>query len=190
MERALVGPVTRYIEEPNNAATTAGTIGLRQANITNLEWSQVDLARKVAWIHPDQAKARAPIHVSLNSVACAILKRQQGKHETRVFTHRGKPVKWVNTKAWREALQRAGIAKGFRWHSLQHTWASWLAQSGTPMNVLREMGGWESTAMVRRCAHLSPAQFAGEAESIARLPRGTNLAQRAAKKSREVVVSS
>ena len=30
--------------------------GLRQANITNLEWSQVDLARRVAWIHPDQAK--------------------------------------------------------------------------------------------------------------------------------------
>ena len=58
--------------------------------------------------------------------------------------------------------------KGFRWHSLRHTWASWLAQSGTPMNVLQEMGGWESPSMVRRYAHLSPAQFAGEAESIAR----------------------
>ena len=143
--------------------------GLRQANITNLEWSQVDLARRVAWIHPDQAKARLAIHVSLNSLACAVLERQQGKHATHVFTYRGRPVKWVNTLAWREALQRAGIAKGFRWHSLRHTWASWLAQSGAPMNVLQEMGGWESAAMVRRYARLSPAQFAGEAESIVKL---------------------
>ena len=164
--------------------------GLRQANITNLEWSQVDLARRVAWIHPDQAKARLAIHVSLNSLACAILERQQGKHATRVFTYRGRPVKWVNTRAWREALQRAGIAKGFRWHSLRHTWASWLAQSGTPMNVLQKMGGWESAAMVRRYAHLSPAQFAGEAESIVKLLHGTNLAQPSAKKSSEVVISS
>lgn len=32
--------------------------GLRQSNVLNLEWSQVDLERQVAWIHPDQAKAR------------------------------------------------------------------------------------------------------------------------------------
>ena len=32
--------------------------GLRERNVTGLEWSQVDLERRVAWIHPDQAKAR------------------------------------------------------------------------------------------------------------------------------------
>jgi integrase len=31
--------------------------GLRRSNVTNLEWSQVDLQRNVAWIHGDQAKA-------------------------------------------------------------------------------------------------------------------------------------
>ena len=29
--------------------------------MTRLEWSQVDLTRRMAWIHPDQAKAKKPI---------------------------------------------------------------------------------------------------------------------------------
>ena len=31
--------------------------GLRKANVTGLQWTQVDLVRRLAWIHPDQAKA-------------------------------------------------------------------------------------------------------------------------------------
>ena len=34
--------------------------GLRQSNVLELEWSQVDLDRRVAWIHADQAKGRRP----------------------------------------------------------------------------------------------------------------------------------
>ncbi|MGH7945583.1 MAG: tyrosine-type recombinase/integrase [Opitutaceae bacterium] len=56
--------------------------GLRQANVLRLEWSQVDLERRVAWIHADQAKARRPIHVSLNSTALAALVDQHVNYET------------------------------------------------------------------------------------------------------------
>jgi hypothetical protein len=57
-----------------------------------------------------------------------------------VFTYAGNPVRYVNTKGWRNALKRAGIAN-FRWHDL--TWASWLVQNGTPLYDLQEMGGLE-----------------------------------------------
>ena len=155
--------------------------GLRQSNVLKLEWSQVDLARKVAWIHADQAKGRKPIHVSLNSVAVAVLVRQVGKHPERVFTYNGKPIAWANTHAWRAALKRAGI-EDFRWHDLRHTWASWLIQHGTPMYVVQEMGAWESEGMVRRYAHLAPAHLAVHAEVIAGLLGGTELAQPAKEK--------
>lgn len=39
--------------------------GLRRANVTGLQWSQIDLTRRLAWIHPDQAKARKAIAVPL-----------------------------------------------------------------------------------------------------------------------------
>jgi integrase len=142
--------------------------GLRQSNVTKLEWSQVDLVRRVAWIHADQAKGRKAIHVSLNSIAVSVLHGQIGKHSSRVFTFRGKPITQANTKAWKNALKRAGI-EDFRWHDLRHTWASWLVQNGTPLNVLQEMRAWESDGMVRRYAHLAPAQLAKHAEVITSL---------------------
>jgi integrase len=60
-----------------------------------------------------------------------------------------------DTKAWKAALSRAGITE-FRWHDLRHTWASWHVQTGTPLNALQELGGWESVDLVRRYAHLAP----------------------------------
>ncbi len=54
--------------------------GLRQANVTGLQWSQVDLTRRCAWIHPDQAKARRAIAVPLSKEAVLIIREQVGKH--------------------------------------------------------------------------------------------------------------
>ena len=136
----------------------------------------VDLERRVAWIYGDQAKGRKDIHVSLSEIAVSVLRRQIGKHASRVFTFRGKPIAWANTKAWRDALTRAEIAN-FRWHDLRHTWASWLVQNGTPLYTVQEMGAWESAEMVRRYAHLAPANLAMHAEIITRLLDDTIAAQ-------------
>jgi integrase len=133
--------------------------------MTQLEWAQVDLGRQFAWIHADQAKARKPISVPLNSGVMSVLTRQIGRHPTRVFTYEGKPVRQVNTKAWRNALKRAGIT-GFRWHDLRHTWASWHVQNGTPLNALQELGAWESADMVRRYGHLGQNHLAHYAENL------------------------
>ena len=133
--------------------------GLRRANVTGLEWSQVDLARRTAWIHPDQAKARKAIAVPLSAAAVVVLREQVGKHATHVFSYRGKRLRQANTKAWRKALSRVGI-ENFRWHDLRHTWASWHVQAGTPLHVLQELGGWECVEMVRKYAHLSTAHLA------------------------------
>ena len=97
-----------------------------------------------------------------------VLRGQIGKHSTHVFSYRGNPVRQVNTKAWRLALQRAGIAE-FRWHDLRHTWASWHAQAGTPLHVLQELGGWESAEMVRKYAHLSTVHLTEYVDRVSSL---------------------
>lgn len=139
--------------------------GLRKSNVTGLSWSQVDLVRRTAWIHPDQAKARKAIAVPLSAAAVVVLREQIGKHPDYVFSYRGKPVTQVNTKAWRQALKRAGI-ENFRWHDMRHAWASWHVQAGTPLHVLQELGGWESVQMVRRYAHLSSDHLAEYVERM------------------------
>ena len=151
--------------------------GLREANVVKLEWSQVALDRRCAWIHADQAKARTAIPVPLNDHALQALREQIGKHGVRVFTYKGKPVTKANNHAWRKALVRAGI-ENFRWHDLRHTWASWHVQQGTPLHVLQEMGGWSDYKMVRRYAHLSVEHLAEYANELGS-PKiiSTNLAQ-------------
>ena len=148
--------------------------GLRAANVTGLRWSAVDLDRRLAWVHPDEAKARRAIPVPLNGEAVAVLQKQIGKHREVVFTFKGKSVEQVSTAAWYKALSRAGI-ENFRWHDLRHTWASWHIQGGTPLNVLQELGGWASYSMVQRYAHLAADHLAPWAERLSN--RGTNPSQ-------------
>lgn len=73
--------------------------------MTGLTWEQVDLERRLAWMHPDQAKGKKAI---------AILRAEVGRHSERVFTYEGRPVFQVSSKAWYKALKRAGI-EDFRW---------------------------------------------------------------------------
>ena len=128
--------------------------GLREANVCGLQWSQVDMQRKCAWIHADQAKAAKAIPVPLGAEALAVIREQIGKNHNFVFTYEGNPVSRANNHAWRKALIRADITE-FRWHDLRHTWASWHVQNGTPLNILKELGGWADLKMVMRYAHLS-----------------------------------
>ena len=116
-------------------------------------------------MHGIQSKNRRPIAVPLNDIAIAVLQRQIDKHETRVFTYLGEPLKAANTKAWGRALKRAGI-KDFRWHDLRHTWATWQRQAGTPTHELQKLGGWRTGEMVERYAHLAPEHLANAAARL------------------------
>ncbi len=141
--------------------------GLRRANVTGLEWSQINLEKRMAWIHTDQAKASKAIPVPLSDTAIAILERrlaikqaldkdgcEESGYKTFVFVYKGKGVKYTSTKAWYNAVKASSL-KNFRWHDLRHTWASWHTQGGTPDRVLKELGAWSTMQMVHRYAHLN-----------------------------------
>jgi len=149
--------------------------GLRQSNVLRLEWSHVNLESGHAWVDADQSKNRRPIAVPLNLKALEVLRRQIGKHPARVFTYAGRPLDRANTHAWQRALKRAGI-ENFRWHDLRHTWATWHRQSGTPTHELQRLGGWRTSVMVERYAHLAPDHLAAAANRLDPLLGGYDLA--------------
>ena len=140
--------------------------GLRQGNVFGLKWEQIDLARRIAWIYPDEAKADKAIGVPLNQTAVQILSGRLGIHKTFVFTNSANNrIKELDDRVWERSLKKAKITD-FRWHDLRHTWASWLVQRGVPLLALKEMGGWEKLDMVMRYAHLATEHLQSHADIL------------------------
>lgn len=125
--------------------------GLRMGNVLAIRWSDINLENRVIYI--ERTKNDDPLTTPLNDMALAILDALRGEHPEYVISYKGEPLKRVNTRAWRNALARAGI-ENFRWHDLRHTWASWLRQQGVPTWALQQLGGWRDPKMVDRYAHI------------------------------------
>jgi hypothetical protein len=82
----------------------------------------------------DSAVHEAPNAVRNGAPACANSHRYAREHEGL--------VRRVETRSHR----RLPLPR------FRHAWARWHVQNGTPPYALQEMGGWASSAMVRRYA--------------------------------------
>ena len=70
--------------------------------------------------------------------------RELGLNDTGEFDADGKSVEIEDTR------QRVVF------HTLRHTFASWLAQAGTPMYTLAQLMGHRDMKMTQRYSHLAP----------------------------------
>jgi integrase len=143
--------------------------GVRRDNATHLEWSRVDLDRRVCWVEGEDSKNGKPLSIPLNDDAIAVLHEQQGQHIRWCFTYRNKVVTETTTKAWKAAVAAIG-RPSVTWHDLRHTWASWHAQAGTDLRLLMQLGGWSDIKMVLRYAHLAPGFAAPYASNVSLSP--------------------
>lgn len=169
-----------YLELPPHqrpAADFGVQTGLRRENVLGLTWDRVDLDRRLVWVEAEDMKGGEALPVPLNDRAHLVLSTlwsSPDRHKTWVFTFRGKRIT-TPKKAFQLACIRAGVGeyytdadgvvryRGFTWHGLRHTWATWHSQNGTPMDVLQKLGAWKDERMVRNYAHHNPgylAQFA------------------------------
>lgn len=103
--------------------------------------------------------------MSLISDAMNVLRNQQRKHSTFVFTYNGGQLKNAGAKGWRNAVKRAGLGD-FHFHDLRHTWASRHIMGGTSLYELQELGGWSKADTVRKYAHLSISHLHSIANNV------------------------
>ena len=75
-----------------------------------------------------------------------------------------------DTTNWRKhfeaALAKADV-ENFRWHDLRHTFATWLGQSGAPLEVIRDQLGHSSIAVTQKYRHVVQREVR---EALQRLP--------------------
>ncbi|ENM6467160.1 site-specific integrase [Morganella morganii] len=157
-----------------NVVSFALLTGARKTEILSLEWKHVDLSRRVAIITASKAKSGRGRAIPLNDDAVNILSNipREGEY---VFGEDGKQRNDIYRHDFRRAMDLSGI-DDFRFHDLRHTWASWHVQNGTPLMVLKEMGGWEKLEMVNKYAHLSGEHLARYSNVVTFLAQKENQA--------------
>ena len=132
--------------------------GLRQSEILDLKWGQIDMDRKTVTI--SEQKNRCVDTLPLNKTALGVLSEK--KESSRITSNfvfpntEGHRIVTSNLlRAYRRVVKKSGIAK-LRFHDLRHTFASRLVQSGADLFSVQKLGRWKNTSMVMRYAHHYP----------------------------------
>jgi integrase len=147
--------------------------GARLGEVLCAKWENVNLERGLLTV--PRSKSGRTRHIPLSAVATAILQRQLGMRAIEpdnpyVFpsTRRpGKPVEGVR-RAWVRAKKVAGLPEDLRIHDLRHSFASALANAGTPLNEIGTVLGHTQLSTTTRYAHHSPQRLIDTATTASR----------------------
>ena len=149
------------------AVVLALSTGARHAELFELRWPRVDLARKVALL--DETKNGERRVLPLSGPALDLLRERSKVRRIDtdlVFPSHRHADKAIDLRApWETALKVAEI-EDFRWHDLRHSAASYLAMNGASLSEIAAVLGHKTLAMVKRYAHLSEAHTAGVVERM------------------------
>jgi integrase len=137
------------------------TTGARRSEMTSLHWSDVDLVAGRALVR--KSKNHEQRLLILAGEALKALKALEAERAAKPKEERsdyafpnpsGAPgaIKFFDDN-WHAALDAAGI-KGFRFHDLRHTTASYLAAQGRSLLEIADVLGHKTLAMVKRYSHL------------------------------------
>jgi integrase len=109
--------------------------GMRQGELLNLAWGDVDRARGVLLLEVTKSGRRR--EVPLNGPAYAVPERSaSGKLAGLVLGNRS----WDSyRKGWEAAVEAAKLDAPLRFHDLRHTFASWAVQRGVTLVELKDL---------------------------------------------------
>jgi len=134
--------------------------GMRQGEILNLKWDDIDLVRGIITIR--NTKNNETRFIPLNSVLRNTFEKLKEKCKMDspwVFCDdEGKRLsRFCNDirRSFLKVLKEAGI-KDFRFHDLRHTFASHLVMAGADIMTVKELLGHKTLEMTLRYSHLSP----------------------------------
>ncbi len=137
--------------------------GVRASEAISLEWEAVDLEHRVIHVQNTETfltKSMKNRVVPMNDTVYDML-TELPEGRGRVFlTCRGTP--WARDRVTRWFKHYAGLAnldKRAHFHTLRHTFASWLAQKGVNLYEIKEMLGHASVTTTQIYAHLQPERL-------------------------------
>lgn len=176
--RALLKALRPRSVDMHDSALLSLFCGLRAGEIHALTWGDVDLHNDLLFIRDPKNKNNRSAYIT-DEVRDMLERRFDGQPTTDLLfpSTNGKRRRWVSDTFARVVdelgfndtgevvLNKSGDAMRIRikdsrqrvvFHSLRHTFASWLVQAGTDLYKVKELMGHEDIKMTMRYAHLAP----------------------------------
>ena len=138
--------------------------GLRAGEIYGLMPYHVDMAIRSVKIY--DTKNTLSRVIPLNDIALNIVEKyyRYSVQSLPLFNHNGE-LPAAHYKVFRCAIKACGFNHGIKdrrervcFHTLRHTFASWLVQKGYPLAMVGTLLGHKDIKMTMRYAHLAPSQ--------------------------------
>ena len=163
-------PVTLTPEEvsrllsaaPNLRARAAMEIayaaGLRLGEVLNLKLTDIDSARML--VRVDQGKGKKDRNVMLSPVLLETLRAHWRESRPRVWLFPGETGKrpldaTILQRGFTDAKLKAGITKPVSFHSLRHSFATQLLETGVNVRTIQALLGHRSLGTTQRYVHVA-----------------------------------
>lgn len=173
----LIAAAADHLKAPIRFALLTG---VRRSNITGLRWKDVNLqAREISFRIKSNIPGGKLLVLPITDELMALLKSQKVRPQyinrrrvadnngqpvpyttnqnDYVFTYKGEPITNSFKKSFASACIKAKI-EDFRFHDLRHTAASWMIQSGVPIDLVQEILGHTQIATTKKYAHRDQAE--------------------------------
>ncbi|MBM2840933.1 MAG: putative Integrase [Bacteroidetes bacterium] len=135
--------------------------GMRRGELLNLQWDTVDFNSRVIGIQSHgnfrikQGKRRA---VPMNVQVVKVLERRFSERiGDLVFHVNGAPIGERRlTKYFKRCVRRAKVNDALHFHSLRHSFASWLVQGNVSLYQVQKLLGHSNIRVTEVYSHLLP----------------------------------
>ena len=133
--------------------------GLRQMELLRLEWNQIDMEGCLLYLDNRNhlTKSKRIRTLPLNNSAVEVLRRRINNNNRSlvIFTYQGREISqdFISHKI-KKIIKKAGVNPQLNFHSLRHTFASWLVQAGVSIYEVSKLLGHSDIKTTEIYAHL------------------------------------
>ncbi len=159
----LVNELGKRSTEVRDIAVFALFTGMRAGEIFKLRWADVNMEdQNIVVLDPKSRPTR--IVPMTEKVVELLMEKAKNPHEPTdlVFPGEDGKMRMRISNSFREAVKKLGFNDGIDnpkykvvFHTLRHTYASWLMQRGANLYDVKELMGHSEYRMVQRYAHLA-----------------------------------
>lgn len=132
--------------------------GMRQKELLRLSWNQINLKSGILILDNQSniTKSKKIRTLPLNRISLYILtKRNHQSRSNLVFTYNDLPIKQdFITHKFKKYVRKAKLNDNLKFHSLRHTFASWLVQRGVSIYQVSKLLGHADIKTTEIYAHL------------------------------------